>query len=60
MTLRLQIYPNMLTKKETIDQNKIPLKSEAGFITPSAQQSENLKLHTEENGSTSPSAPGFQ
>jgi hypothetical protein len=50
----------MAMKKETIDQNKIPLKRVVGFVTSSAQQFENLKLHTEENGSTSPSAPGFQ
>lgn len=60
MTLRLQVYHNMAMKKETIDQNKIPLKRVVGFVTSSAQQFENLKLHTEENGSTSPSAPGFQ
>jgi hypothetical protein len=56
MTLRLQVYPNMPTKKETIDRNKTPLKRVVGFVTPSPQQSESSNLHTENNGSTSPSA----
>ena len=34
MTLRLQVYPNMLTKKETSDQNKISLDRVGGIITP--------------------------
>ncbi len=33
MTLRLQVYHNMLTKKERTDQKKIPLKR-GGIITP--------------------------
>jgi len=43
MTLRPQVYHNMLTKKERIDQYKIPLKRVGGIITPSGITIRNFK-----------------